>query len=238
MPLKRLFTAVGAGEDQSIPDVESAADAWLAGLAAELENHCAKLTAARREFDSLQERAFKICDDLHRELAESRRILKAITHAARTPNAAADETATPSAAAQAHPTAAPAEHGLPAARLRRVMAYIDASLDEPLTVTTLAGVAGMSRSHFAMLFKRSTGVSPHEAVLRRRVVRATELLREDIQSIAAIGCQLGFSSQAHFTTAFRKRVGLTPSVFRNDCALSDRGGSRAKNIGESCNLVA
>ncbi len=132
-----------------------------------------------------------------------------------------------------------AEHGLPAARLRRVMSYIDASLDEPLTVVTLASVAGMSRSHFATLFKRSTGVSPHEAVLRRRVVRATQLLREDIESIAAIGCQLGFSSQAHFTTAFRKRVGLTPSAFRHDSAISDKGGGRRiKNTGESCNPVA
>src|SRR5687768_10481652 len=96
-PSKRLFTAVAAGEGQSIPDVESAADAWLAGLAAELEGHCAMLTAARREFASLQERALKICDDLHRELAESRRILKAVTRAARTPNAAADEIAAPSA---------------------------------------------------------------------------------------------------------------------------------------------
>jgi AraC family transcriptional regulator len=126
----------------------------------------------------------------------------------------------PAAAARRRAMTAP--RGLPAARLRRVMAYIDSSLEEALTVSTLAGVAGMSPSHFTTLFKRSTGVSPHEAVLRRRVVKARELLCDDIQSIAAIGCQLGFSSQSHFTTAFRKRTGLTPSAFRRDGARRGR----------------
>jgi AraC family transcriptional regulator len=114
------------------------------------------------------------------------------------------------------------------------MAYIDASLGEPLTVPVLAGVAGMSPSHFTALFKHSTGVPPHEAVLRRRIARAKELLEDDARTIAAIGCQLGFSSQAHFTTVFRRRVGMAPSTFRRGRAGA---GHRpyGQNFGESCN---
>jgi AraC family transcriptional regulator len=53
------------------------------------------------------------------------------------------------------------------------------------------------------MFKRATGVTPHEAVTRRRLARSQELLVDESLTIAQIGCQLGFSSQAHFCTAFR-----------------------------------
>jgi AraC-like DNA-binding protein len=200
----------------------------LAVLNAELSKHCSDLAAAGRKLLVLQERALEICQDLHRELAESRRTMSTIVRVARESTAGALQAVERPAATLAPRRSAPAQHGLPPVRLRRVMDYIDASLDAPLTVTALAGVAGMSPSHFAVLFKRSTGVSPHEAVLRRRVVKAKKLLCEDVQTIAAIGCQVGFSSQAHFTTAFRKRIGVTPRAYRLGRAGLYRTGDRPK----------
>lgn len=104
--------------------------------------------------------------------------------------------------------------GLPRARLRKVLDYIDASLAERLDVAALAEVAGMSPSHFATMFKQAIGLPPHEAVLRCRLARAQELLADESLTIASIGSQLGFSSQAHFATVFRRRVGMPPNVWR------------------------
>lgn len=104
--------------------------------------------------------------------------------------------------------------GLPAYRLRRVMDYIDSSLAERIDVPALAAVAGMSSGHFTALFKRATGMSPHQAVMHRRFARARDLLADDSITIAEISCLVGFSSQAHFTTAFRKVHGTTPAAHR------------------------
>ena len=116
--------------------------------------------------------------------------------------------------------------GLAPARLRKVLDYIDASLAERLDVATLASVAGMSPSHFAVMFKQSTGLPPHEAVMRCRLARARRLLADESHTIASIGSQLGFSSQAHFATVFRRRIGVPPNVWR---AEFRRAGTAAHN---------
>src|SRR3989442_1899246 len=61
---------------------------------------------------------------------------------------------------------------LPACRLRRVTAYIDENLRRELRLAELSAVVHMSPYHFARLFKRSTGVSPHRFVVRRRIDEA------------------------------------------------------------------
>jgi AraC-like DNA-binding protein len=104
--------------------------------------------------------------------------------------------------------------GLASPRLRRVIDYIEASLAERLDVASLASVAGMSPAHFATRFKQATGLPPHEAVIRLRLARSKECLADESQTIAAISAQLGFSSQAHFTTVFRQRFGVTPAGWR------------------------
>lgn len=104
--------------------------------------------------------------------------------------------------------------GLASGRMRRVIDYIEASLAERLDVATLASVAGMSTAHFATRFKQVTGLPPHEAVIRLRLARSKALLADESQTIAAISAELGFSSQAHFTTVFRQRFGVTPAGWR------------------------
>ena len=68
----------------------------------------------------------------------------------------------------------------------------------------------MSVFHFAKRFRETVGVSPHAYVLHRRVRRAGQMLRRDRSSLAEIAAACGFASQAHFTTAFRRDVGITP----------------------------
>ena len=99
-------------------------------------------------------------------------------------------------------------------RLSRVVEFIRGNLDSDLTVTQMASVACMSAAHFARSFRLATGLPPHEYVSDQRLAVAKQrLLTENIQ-IGEIALAAGFSSQANFTRAFRKAVGVTPAQFR------------------------
>lgn len=105
--------------------------------------------------------------------------------------------------------------GLPGLRLKRVLEYIEVNLSIDIHLNDLAGTAGLSAFHFAKLFKQSTGVSPHQYILQRRLERAKELLRKPTMSLSEIGLASGFADQSHFTNVFRRFVGATPSKFRS-----------------------
>jgi len=104
--------------------------------------------------------------------------------------------------------------GLPKPRLSRVLEYIQANLDQGIHIDELAEAAGPSLFHFAKLFKRSTGSSPHQYVLQRPLERAKELLRKTGLSLSEIALQAGFADQSHLTNVFRRFIGVTPSQFR------------------------
>jgi AraC family transcriptional regulator len=97
----------------------------------------------------------------------------------------------------------------------RVLAYVEQHLSEVLSVEQMADLAGMSSDRFARAFKTTYGVSPHAFVLERRLEVARHMLRErkDL-SIAQVTALTGFSSQAHFTEMFRRKVGNTPARWR------------------------
>lgn len=112
-------------------------------------------------------------------------------------------------------TAAPARSpDLPRPRLRRVLDYIEAHLEQDLTLAELAGVACLSPSHFSRAFKLALGTGPHRYTVQRRVERAKELLRHTGNGLAGIAAATGFADQSHFTAAFRREVGVTPGRFR------------------------
>jgi AraC family transcriptional regulator len=105
--------------------------------------------------------------------------------------------------------------GLGPARERRVREYIEKSLDRELSINVLAKVAGMSPRYFAVLFRQSTGFTPHLYVTRRRVERAQQLLLDTTLPFVEIAYRCGFTSQGQFITLFRRFVGTTPGKFRN-----------------------
>jgi AraC-like DNA-binding protein len=105
--------------------------------------------------------------------------------------------------------------GLPAARLKRVLAFIDTHLDENISLAALAQNAKLSVFYFATQFKRSTGLSPHRYILQRRVLRASELLRNTSLSVLDVSLDLGFQHQNNFARAFRRMTGMTPTRFRH-----------------------
>ena len=104
--------------------------------------------------------------------------------------------------------------GLSPAKLRSVKAFVNENLSSNLSLTDIAALVQMGPCHFARAFKESTGLSPHQYLLRRRIDRAVEMLKDERSSLAGIAYDLGFSSQGHFTTVFRKFTGTQPTNFR------------------------
>ncbi|MHC2518957.1 helix-turn-helix domain-containing protein [Bradyrhizobium diazoefficiens] len=104
--------------------------------------------------------------------------------------------------------------GLAKWRLRLVAKYIEAHLDEKVTLADMAAAARLSRMHFAALFFRATGVRPHAYLLRQRIRAAQKMLQTTDKSIVEIAMSVGFQTQAHFTTVFKRYSGQTPAKWR------------------------
>jgi AraC family transcriptional regulator len=108
----------------------------------------------------------------------------------------------------------PAVHtgrALPAWRLRKVIDYIEAHLDQDLGLVELASVAGFSVSHFKLLFRQAIGMPVHRFVLERRVERARLRLTEGGRSLTEIAAEAGFSHPSHMARWMRRVLGVTPS---------------------------
>lgn len=103
--------------------------------------------------------------------------------------------------------------GLARYQLNRAIEFVHAHLADDISLDSLAGAAGLSPFHFARLFKRSTGVSPHQYVLRCRVERARGLLMRSQSSIAEVATEVGFCDQSHLAAHFKRVYGVSPKAF-------------------------
>lgn len=104
--------------------------------------------------------------------------------------------------------------GLPAYRLRTVKEFIEANLEEDIALAEIASVAGLSQFHFARAFRKSTGLTPQQYLMERRIERAKCLLAEKNLPLVEVILRTGFKNQSHFTTLFRKFTHLTPKMWR------------------------
>jgi len=82
------------------------------------------------------------------------------------------------------------------------------------SIKLLAGANGMSHRQLNRRFKEATGLTPQQFMLRSRIERACEELRETDRSLSDIAYELGFCDQSAFTAQFRKRMTLTPKKYR------------------------
>jgi AraC family transcriptional regulator len=105
--------------------------------------------------------------------------------------------------------------GLPPHKLKAAIAYIQAHLDQPLSLAEMAAVVQMSPHYFATLFKQSIGVAPYQYVTHCRIERAKQLLIHPELTIVEVCHQVGFQNQSHFTKVFREHTNVTPKVYRN-----------------------
>lgn len=104
--------------------------------------------------------------------------------------------------------------GLIDRRIRRSIELMHSQLDQDLSLKDLAAASYLSPFHFARLFKKITGVTPHNYLAALRSQKAQLLLAENELSINAIAARVGYLSSSHFTKAFRAATGTTPREFR------------------------
>lgn len=96
----------------------------------------------------------------------------------------------------------------------RSMEFIRSSSDPELSVSRLAGDAGMSRTAYSALFKNLAGCTPHAFITRCRVARARLLLTTTEHALTEIAHQCGFYDSSHFVRVFKQQTGITPSTYR------------------------
>lgn len=109
------------------------------------------------------------------------------------------------------------DDGLSQYLLRRAIDYINGHLHlSSLKVAEVAAVANISPFYFSRLFRQSTGLSPHKYITQRRLEVAKQLLKKTNLPIIEISAEVGFNSQSHFITLFKKHVGTTPLKYRKE----------------------
>ena len=118
--------------------------------------------------------------------------------------------------------------GLVDRRIRRSVELMHTQLDHDLSLKALAAASYLSPFHFARLFKKLTGSSPHNYLAGIRATRAQLLLAETDLSIAEVGTRVGYLSGSHFTKAFRIATGATPREFRHGLVSRNTDGARRR----------
>lgn len=104
--------------------------------------------------------------------------------------------------------------GLSPAMKHAVSEFIEAHLDEKISLEALASLAGLSLHHFAHAFQESMGLPPHRYLLRRRLNHVEKMLRDTQLPLSQIALAAGFSDQSHLARHFRRVTGMSPSLAR------------------------
>lgn len=99
-------------------------------------------------------------------------------------------------------------------RIHHIMNAVSEHPEAEYSVEEMAARSGLTPSHFCRVFKKATGTSPHQYVLKARLDRAQRMLAESDTSMKVIADLLGFTSQSHFNRAFKTHLGETPTNFR------------------------
>lgn len=100
----------------------------------------------------------------------------------------------------------------------RIHKIMNAVLENPgasHSIEEMAAMAGVTDSHFCRVFKKATGITPHQYVMKARLDRAQEMLVQSDMTLGAISEVLGFVSQSHFSRAFRTYSGVSPRDYRH-----------------------
>jgi AraC family transcriptional regulator len=104
--------------------------------------------------------------------------------------------------------------GLVDRRIRLAVELMHAHMHRDLALEEIAAAAHLSPFHFARLFKKLTGATPHAYLAALRAARAQALLAETDLPVTEVGARVGYMSSSHFARAFRQATGLSPRAYR------------------------
>jgi AraC family transcriptional regulator len=104
--------------------------------------------------------------------------------------------------------------GLAPWQVKRACEKLDSDLGGKLSLEQIAAEFGLSVSHFSRAFKASTGLPPHQWLLRQRVKAAKQLMTIRDLPLSEIAISAGFANQSHLTRVFSAAVGVSPAAWR------------------------
>ena len=119
--------------------------------------------------------------------------------------------------------------GLGPARSRRIRELVDAKMEDELTLCEMAQAVELSTAYFSRMFRKSTGESPHQFLLRQRVERAKKMLCSASARVMDVAVACGFKSQQHFAQVFRHQCGASPTEYRKEFL-----GQETMSVPETC----
>jgi len=112
--------------------------------------------------------------------------------------------------------------GLGSARVRRIRELVHAKMEDDLSLDEMAESVGLSTAHFARMFRKSMGETPHQFVMRQRIERAKAMLRAPDARVLDVAVACGFKTQQHFAQVFRDVCRISPTKYRQDFLDSER----------------
>jgi len=110
----------------------------------------------------------------------------------------------------------PARGGLAPWQAKQACEKLESDLGGKLSLEQIAAELDLSVSHFSRAFRVSTGLPPHQWLLRQRVKAAKQLLTIRDLPLSEIAISAGFANQSHFTRVFSAMVGVSPGVWRRE----------------------
>ncbi|MGQ0682917.1 helix-turn-helix domain-containing protein [Bradyrhizobium sp.] len=115
-------------------------------------------------------------------------------------------------------------------QLERIDEFVESRIARNIRIAELSSAIKMSPSHFSHRFKRTTGISPHAFVTKRKILKAEQLLRQTSCTLEEIAGKVGYSNLGHFRRQFRKSLGYAPGNLREVGAGNVLRGSAPKAV--------
>ena len=126
----------------------------------------------------------------------------------------------------------PLRGGLAPWQAKRLRCYIEDKLDSTIRARDLAVLVRLSTSYFSRAFRKTFGDPPGAYIVKRRMLRAQELMSKSHVSLSQVALECGMCDQAHFSRTFRRIVGTNPTVWRRQLLLRSAFGENASQAGQ------
>ncbi|WP_242845713.1 helix-turn-helix transcriptional regulator [Clostridium novyi] len=100
--------------------------------------------------------------------------------------------------------------------IQPIFKYIEENYKEKITLEEAASICNLNMYYFSKLFKKDTNIKFVDYVTLYKMEKAKEILKYTDESIVNIAIHLGYDESGYFSKVFKRVVGITPSIYRNE----------------------